>query len=230
MVAGIDGCKSAWIAITQVDDGVQRSHLVTNLERFVDDHKPDVVAIDIPIGLVETGARQCDAEARKLLGNRKSSVFPAPILPALAAKDRQTADAISRSVHGKGVPAQAFGIYPKVKEVDDLLRERPEFQDSIYEIHPELCFYAWNSASPMVHPKKSGPGFMERIALIEATFGPDSFPTVRATHSRTRVADDDILDAFAALWTARRIAAGTALTCPNEVETSPTGIQIAMWF
>ncbi len=229
MVVGIDGCKNAWFAIAQTGDGVLGSYLVTDLELFVDDHNPDVVAIDIPIGLVESGARQCDVAARKLLGKRKSSVFPAPILPALAAKDRQTADAISRSVDGKGVPAQSFGIYAKVKEVDDLLCARQEFFDRIYEVHPELCFYAWNAERPMAHPKKSGSGLMERIALVEATFGPDAFPTVRAKHSRTRVADDDILDAFAALWTARRIAAGTALTCPSKAETSPTGLKMAMW-
>ncbi|MBL8059812.1 MAG: DUF429 domain-containing protein [Chthonomonas sp.] len=230
MLVGVDGCKNAWIAISQTVDGGLDSHHVSDLEQFIDDYQPKVVAIDIPIGLVESGARQCDVAARKLLGKRKSSVFPAPILPALAAKDRQTADAITRSVDGKGVPAQAFGIYLKVREVDELLRARPEFQNIIYEVHPELCFNSWNAETPMVHPKKSGSGFMERIALVEATFGPDAFPGIRARYVPSRVADDDILDAFAALWTARRIAAGKALTCPAECEMSPTGLRMAMWY
>ena len=34
---------------------------------------------------------------------------------------------------------------------------------------------------------------------------------------------------FAALWTARRIAAGTALTCPTPPETSPAGLRTAVW-
>ena len=165
--------------MTQSDDGALDSHLISNLEAFLDEHKPKVVAIDIPIGLVESGSRQCDVQARRLLGPRKSSVFPAPILPALVARDRSAAQNISMAVHGKGVPAQAFGIFAKVKEVDDLLHARPELRDSVYEVHPELSFYAWNANQPMAHPKKSGPGFMERMLTL--TFGPGT----RGTKLRT---------------------------------------------
>ncbi len=229
MLAGIDGCPNAWIAVTQDKDGKIDSHHITNLEAFLDQHKPELVAIDIPIGLVETGDRRCDVEARKLLGIRKSSVFPAPILPAIAARDRQAAHDISMAIHGKGVGAQPYAIYAKVKEVDDLLHTRPDLRDSIYEIHPELSFYAWNHDRPMTHPKRTGPGFMERIALVETVFGPEAYSSVRAKYPRKKVADDDILDAFAALWTAQRIAAGSALTCPTPPESSPTGLRMAMW-
>src|SRR5262249_22667826 len=38
-----------------------------------------LLAIDIPIGLADRGARRCDVEARRCLGpGRGSSVFPAP--------------------------------------------------------------------------------------------------------------------------------------------------------
>ena len=229
MLAGIDGCPNAWIAVTQAGDGAIVSHHISDLETFLDQHQPRVVAIDIPIGLVESGARACDVEARRLLGKRKTSVFPAPILPAIAARDRLAAHEISMAIHGKGVASQSFGIYAKVKEVDDLLHARPDLRDSIYEIHPELSFYAWNGDRPMSNPKRTGPGFMERVSLVESVFGPDAFNQVRANHRRTRVAEDDILDAFAALWTARRIAFGTALTCPTPPQTSPTGLRMAMW-
>jgi len=52
-------------------------------------NKPDdlaVLAIDIPIGLLD-GPRACDKAARKLLGQpRGSSVFPALSRPALGAQ------------------------------------------------------------------------------------------------------------------------------------------------
>lgn len=229
MLIGIDGCPNAWIAILQDSAGRLTSERVTDLADLFDRVNPGVVAIDIPIGLADTGARRCDVEARRLLGRRKSSVFPAPILPALAASDREAAHHISMAAHGKGVGSQSFGIYAKVKEVEDLLQTRSDLRDRVYEIHPELCFYAWNQDVPMVHPKRSGPGFMERLALVSGEFGGTAFDDVRARYSRSKVSDDDILDAFAALWTARRIADGTSVSLPNPSDMSSTGLRMAMW-
>jgi predicted RNase H-like nuclease len=38
------------------------------------------------------------------------------------------------------------------------------------------------------------------------------------------VADDDILDAFAALWTAERITSGVAVTLPENKPLDSTGL------
>jgi predicted RNase H-like nuclease len=58
--------------------------------RFVDllnaPPKAEVIAVDIPIGLTEVGARACDEHARSELGQpRGSSVFPAPLRAVFAA-------------------------------------------------------------------------------------------------------------------------------------------------
>jgi predicted RNase H-like nuclease len=49
---------------------------------------------------------------------------------------------------------------------------------------------------------------------VNAVF-PGAFERVRRDISRRSAADDDILDAFAALWTAGRIEQGTAVTLPH---------------
>ncbi len=68
----------------------------------------EVIAIDIPIGLPETGPRECDVLARRLLGRaRASSVFPAPIRAVLGAKDYQQACAIRHKIEGKKMSKQA---------------------------------------------------------------------------------------------------------------------------
>lgn len=227
---GIDGCPNAWIVILQdtASQGIS-SFRTTDLKSFLESKNcPRVVAIDIPIGLTDSGPRQCDLEARKLLGPRKSSVFPAPIRPVLAAKTRAQAEAISRVIQDKGVGAQAFGIYPKVKEVDDLLQSNPHLHSRIFEVHPELCFRELNG-DPMSHPKRSGQGFMERLILIEREFGSGVFDSIRKLYSRNQVADDDILDAFVALWTAKRILAREATKCPEKTELDPTGLEMVMW-
>lgn len=231
MIAGIDGCPSAWFAVLLDTETKQtRFEVVSDLAEFCDRHRPEVVAIDIPIGLTESGPRACDLQARKLLKGRGCCVFPAPIRPALEALDRDSAHAISIAIHGKGVPAQAFGIYPKILEVDQLLQQNPALKTFFYEVHPELSFYAWNEDQVISHPKKSALGFMHRLGLVQEEFGEAAFETPRAMFTRKKVSDDDILDAYAALWTAVRVQEGRARRCPEEQSFDSVGLQMVMWF
>ena len=116
LVVGVDGCKSGWFCVAKdVDTESIRFDVYDNAKSLLRQQpEPSIIAIDIPIGLTETGPRACDVEARKLLGPRRSSVFPAPIRQALQGNTRKEADLISRQVDGRGVPAQAFAIYGKI--------------------------------------------------------------------------------------------------------------------
>ena len=127
-IAGIDGCKGGWFCIFEELPSRQLAskifppidELVTHVQSL------DVVAIDVPIGLTDRGPRACDVAARKMLGGlRGTSVFPAPIRPALGAATYE--DACSRSFEAQGtkLPKQSWGIYPKIRELDELLRARP---------------------------------------------------------------------------------------------------------
>ena len=69
-----------------------------------------VVAVDIPIGLPDTGRRQADVLARKAVGPRWQSVFMTPVRPALEAHDYETAADLSRSLAGEGISRQAFAL------------------------------------------------------------------------------------------------------------------------
>ena len=88
-VAGIDGCRGGWVSFR-----VDLASLNTSVELIDLPHilrnKPDdiaILAIDIPIGLLES-PRACDKAARKLLGQpRGSSVFPAALPPRLGSAD-----------------------------------------------------------------------------------------------------------------------------------------------
>ena len=216
LVTGVDGCKSGWIAITLETETGDLFHGV----------HPDgaslfaatgvgVIAIDIPIGLTQQGARECDQAARRLLGRpRSSSVFPSPIRPALAAQSREEADCITRSVDGRGVGAQAWNIYSRIQEVDGLLRKSERLRDRVYESHPEVCFWALNGRQPIACSKHSPEGLEERRRLIEQHFGVSSFHRVRCAYPKSQVSADDILDAFAVCWTARRIFLGEATMLP----------------
>ena len=93
---------------------------VVNLLTWLRERAPDLacVGIDIPIGLLE-GPRTCDKAARKPLGQpRGSSVFPAPCRPALAQAYAE-ASSINRRRTKTGLSQQAWGVAPKIKQVDD---------------------------------------------------------------------------------------------------------------
>jgi predicted RNase H-like nuclease len=187
-----------------------------------------ILTIDIPIGLAEGGPRQCDLDARQLLGPRASSVFPTPVRAALAGATYSEACALSRSDCGKALSKQTFAIIDRIRAVDAALRGSPTLRARVREVHPEVCFYFWNGGRPLAHGKKSVEGALERRALVEGTFGVGAHSRVRALYRPSRVADDDILDAFAALWTAQRVVRGEATTLPPQPPKDRHGLSMEM--
>jgi predicted RNase H-like nuclease len=173
-----------------------------------------LVAIDVPIGLPDRGARECDLAARRYLrAPRASSVFPAPVRSALAAGTYADTYAAHLSADGRRMSKQAFAILPQIVEVDEVLSRRPELQDRIREVHPEVCFAVWNGGRAMRHKKSRPAGREERELLIDAVW-PAGRERLSVELRRSKCQPDDLNDAFAALWTARRIHQGTALVFP----------------
>lgn len=212
-IAGVDGCPAGWLRLERDESDVSAAVFARASALFADADRFDAIAIDIPIGLPDASPRGVDSVARKLIQPRGSSVFPAPPRATLEATDYADACARSRTACGKALSRQAFAILPKIRDVDVELRTRPELQARVFEVHPELSFRMW-SGTPLLEPKKSGLGFTARLGLVNAAF-PDAFARIRREIGRRTAADDDILDAFAALWTAERIARGTAETLPH---------------
>lgn len=86
---------------------IRNGCLPTAEELFAQDPAPAVLGVDIPIGLADEGARHCDKEARRVLGQpRASSVFPAPIRPVLAAECWEEACTIRERAAGKRMSKQ----------------------------------------------------------------------------------------------------------------------------
>ena len=225
-LAGVDGCRAGWFRVSRnPHSGELRFDLVTAIDALLEDApKPSIVALDMPIGLPATGPRECDVAARACIGPRRSSVFPAPIRAARDASSRGEADAITRAISGKGVSAQAFGIYPKVRAVDHALASSPFARATLFEVHPEVSFWAWNDRTPLRFGKKVPAGLRERKTLAERWLGRGVTEVARGDHLKKDLADDDILDAIALLWTAHRIAKGQHSTMPESPPKDETGL------
>ena len=206
-IAGADGCRAGWFRVSLCPaSGELRFDLVADARGLVTvEPAPSVLAVDVPIGLSDAGPRACDAAARRLLGRpRASSVFPPPIRAALGAGSRVEASRITEARDGRRVGAQAFGIYSKIREMDALLQSDSDLCRSVFEVHPEVSFLAWSGA-PIDASKKSAEGRAARRALVESRYGRGVPERARSNHPRAELADDDVLDAFATLWTAERI-------------------------
>lgn len=231
-VLGLDGCPGGWVvaAISGAGDGPRAVSVeVADIPRVVAlGRRADVVAIDIPMGLLDTGARACDIEARRLLGPvRGSSVFPAPNRVWLAARTHAEAMRLARKAGSTGMSRQAFNIVEKVRDVDAALRRHPSFRRRTHEVHPEIAFLLLNGGS-VVESKKTPGGRAVRRQLLGREFG-------RATVNRLcqqtwpGCSSEDVLDALAVGWSAWRIARGAALALPGTVIRDAHGIQMRIW-
>jgi predicted RNase H-like nuclease len=190
--------------------GVPRAWLQGDARSLLAALPAGTVAIDIPIGLPDAGPRACDQAARRRLGPRRSSVFPAPIRPLLETRTHKEACDLSRRLQARGLSRQAFHLIPRIREVDAQLQRDPSLAERLVESHPELAFAHRNGGTPMRHSKREAAGRAERQALLDMHF-PGAFARIRPQFRRSEAGDDDILDALVLLLTAGRLARGEAI-------------------
>jgi predicted RNase H-like nuclease len=212
-VAGVDGCRAGWIV---VHDGCATVHpdFAAVLAALPDDA---VVAVDMPIGLIDehvAGGREVDRAARVELGPKRSSVFSAPPRCALAA--RTLPDARRR---GARLTLQTLNLLPRIEDVDGVMT--PELQLRVFEVHPELSFAAMAGGPPVLAPKRSAAGSKERRALLRRA-------GVCVPERPAGAAVDDLLDACVLIWSAHRVADGTASHVPHPPSRDARGLSMEL--
>ena len=224
---GVDGCTGGWVAACRDAQGAISWRRVDAFADLFAGIHPRVVAVDMPIGLLDRGARQCDLEARRLLGVRRSSVFPAPLRQILTARSHAEASRRRRRVEAKGVSIQTWAIVPKIREVDRFLRADKARRAVVREAHPEVCFFFLNDQRPMTSPKRTADGRAQRIGALRSWCG-DRIDHALQDRRKLGCKPDDIVDAFAALWTAERIIHGTEVSIPPDPPTDAYGLRMEM--
>jgi predicted RNase H-like nuclease len=208
-VAGIDGCRGGWClaigAVATDSIRIKCQVISTFADAVAAASGASDIAVDIPIGLTESGARACDQIARRALGSRWMCVFRAPPRPVLATASYAEANMLNRSLYdGKGMSQQAYCIKDKIAEVDRYLRANPGSPDRIWEVHPELCFKALNEGAPVLIRKGKPEGLRERRALLSRLVIDLEQTIDQALESAPRsvVKEDDVLDAIVGCVTA----------------------------
>ncbi len=239
-VAGVDGCRTGWIAVFMRADDRDACRLVTvpTFEAVANaPEQPGVIAVDMPIGLpdrIEGSGRLPEQLIRPLLGERQSSVFAIPSRRAVEALDYAEACTIAAATSEppRKVSRQGFAIFPKIREIDALLGARPDLVPRVYEVHPELAFWALNGGKALDQPKKVkgtpyGPGLnLRRELLRRSGLLPEA---LIATPPPRGAAADDLLDALAGLTVALDLARGGGQSFPDPPGRDAYGLPVAIW-
>lgn len=217
---GVDGCKDGWFVVLIDENNAFEFRM---LKAFSDIRELAAgaakILVDIPIGLRSHGRRErgCDLAARKILGPRASSVFPAPVRQAISQSTYESASERNFKACGRKLSKQSWAIIPKIREVDEFVRTALA-RGSVREMHPEVCFWGLNGRVPMDFSKKKAAGFSERMELLTRHYekAPEVYENARKNWFKKQLADDDILDALVGSVTALK----DSMT--NDLLTLPT--------
>ncbi|MEM6711806.1 MAG: DUF429 domain-containing protein [Pseudomonadota bacterium] len=249
MLIGVDGCKAGWVAVGGAEAEAIELRVFSSFAEILAWAPPDaIIAVDMPIGLpdrIEGGGRAPEKHVRPMLGERQSSVFAIPAravvemgarIAGRTAHDHplhQQASALAKTLSEppKGVSIQAFYLFPKILEIDGLLRTDLRLCERVKECHPEVAFTVLNEGDAMRLPKKikgkvNLDGMDERRALLasyglRAPFLHDAPPS--------GVGSDDVLDAAVCWLVARRLKRGEARPFPDPPGRDMHGVEIAIW-
>jgi predicted RNase H-like nuclease len=227
-VLGVDACRTGWAGIA-LSGGQARAYFAPGIQELADRAAADgpllVIAIDIPVGLPDAGRRSADVLARKELKARWPSLFITPVRTAVEAADYQAAAAENRRLAGEGLSRQAFALRAKILDVDQWLQVGSPAPVRVVEAHPELSFAAMAGA-PLRSRKSTWAGAVQRRTLL-AREGIVLEGDLGLAGEQAGV--DDVLDAAAAAWTARRVSQGSARCLPPSPEVFSDGLPAAIW-
>ena len=238
-VIGVDACRGGWVAVSlEVSRPPDRTPRLVAVRvdgslAGVLDHERDraqVVGIDMPLGLLESGWREADRAARGLLGSRRSSVFAIPPRAVWAQPSYQAANELCRELTGQGFSVQAWGLRAKLLEAN---RYREAGEHPMYEVHPELAFGAMAGA-PLGYSKHTAAGrelrreLLDRagIVLPARSSGQVAGTPIAGCYRAAPVTDT--LDAAAVAWSAGRIATGQAVILPDRPQRDSQGREITI--
>lgn len=240
---GVDGCPAGWFSVGLGggdDDGFEVAVFGEFRELVQHYSSATLILVDIPIGLRECGPeeRQCDKKARGHLKHQKSSVFRVPVRKAVHKKTREAAAKIEQELtkgkngEGKSIGSTAWGIVPKIAEVDRFMIKNVDMHEKVREVHPELLFWALNGEKDMRCGKKTLQGFYDRMNVlrkVERRVDAILEQALPLTCDPKVVGGDDILDALAAAVTARLGTQAERLqTLPARIGGIPVEVDLSV--
>lgn len=233
---GVDWAGNGWVCATKDEEGWSAELYPSMLSVWRHHHDAESILVDIPIGLPATGRRSCDEAARAVLGRgRQGSVFWTPCRAAVYTQEYEAAKAENRDRTGNSISSQAWGIIPRIQEVDEFLQEIEPARGVVRESHPEVCFAKLRGGKGLSDSKTTDAGIDARLDILDE-YGEvstvyhqlvdehidDVPPFARRIGTNNR---DDLLDAMALAITG--VVGGDDLSMlPDDPPTDETGLRM----
>jgi len=118
----------------------------------------------------------------------------------------------------------------KVHQVHDHMRTNPGAAHFVYEVHPRLSFLELEGGVALPHKEGRKLRFRDRLSYLCDVYPSKVLYEAFTEFSRSEVAKTDVLDTFAMLWSAKRIATSRAERLPSMPVYDSRGFDMAIWY
>lgn len=233
---GVDWASNGWLAAVRTENGNWNAGMYPSIHALYHRYSDaETILVDVPIGLPTDERRLCDAAAKdRLDGHRASSVFWTPCRDAVYADSYEKAKVANDRCRGDSLSSQAWGLIPRIREVDVFLRETEGAVGTVRESHPEVCFAALGEDGGIVTSKDNEKGRARRLSILS-----DVDDSLRSEYDRLvqkhvwdveqfarRIGSanrNDLVDAMA-LATTAWLGDETLQTLPEEPKSDECGL------
>ncbi len=192
---GFDGFRGGWVMAWIDDDGQHGFSYSPRIAGLLADSFTRAM-IDIPIGLPDSGYRQCDIDGRKIA---RASVFLGARRDLLKFKSFPQANKSYWAKKQPGISLEMWNIRKKIAEVDRLIA--PRLQRKVGEAHPEIFFLSHHKGAALAN-KKTEEGRTQRIRILKR-LGFTCIVMMLDHRHGTGIGRDDLIDACACAIVAR---------------------------
>jgi predicted RNase H-like nuclease len=118
----------------------------------------------------------------------------------------------------------------KVREVHEYLRTNPGSGHFLYEVHPHLSFLELRGGVTEKTHDEGKPRFRDQLSFLCDIYPSEALYQALTAFRHAEASRHDILDAFAMLWSAKRIATSRAERLPSTPVYDARGFDMAIWY
>jgi len=127
-------------------------------------------------------------------------------------------------------PAQHCQDAAKVREVHTYMQTHPGAVHFLFEVHPQLSFLELEGSEPPDRHVGRRLRLRDRLSYLCDVYPGSTLHDALTAGPRSGASRVDILDAFAMLWSAKRIATNRAERLPSIAVYDARGFDMAIWY
>ena len=118
----------------------------------------------------------------------------------------------------------------KIREVHEYMRANPGSGHFLYEVHPHLSFLELRGGTGEARRDAGKARFRDQLSFLCDIFPSEALYQALTAFRHAEASRHDILDAFAMLWSAKRIATSRAERLPSMPVYDARGFDMAIWY